>query len=313
MGQANPGEFETAQYEPVEDDTIEKQASRYFEAEPRARIEVEVHGKTHPGMVRENNEDQYLAVRRLRTREILATSMPVELLEPGVDSAYAFSVADGLGGQKFGEIASLVTLRNGFEMGGDEIKWTVRLNDEEIEDLRRKAEIFCKLLDESLRREIQDNPRLAGMATTLTLCYTTGPHLFTVHVGDSRAYLFREGSLSQLTRDHTLGQHLIDLGEVEAGSPQARRFRHILTNCIGGTEANVFVDFGHHILEDGDVVVLCTDGLYEMVSDPEITAVLKGDLAVKDCCERLMELALKNGGKDNITILAARFKFAGQR
>ena len=95
----------------------------------------------------------------------------------------------------------------------------------------------AELLDESLQAEIRDNPRLAGMGTTLTLCYTTGPNLFTIHVGDSRAYLHRGGQLRRLTRDHNVGQVLIDAGQAEPDSPEVRRMRHVLTNCLGGPEA----------------------------------------------------------------------------
>jgi len=313
MSRVKPHEAATEDRDTADHDQMEPSLAKYFETEPRTRIKVDVAGKTHPGLVRQNNEDQYLVVRRHRGREILATSLPTEILDPATDHAYTFAVADGLGGQQFGEIASLLALRNGFELGGDEIKWTVRLNDHEIRELQNKAEVFCQYLDESLRAEIRDHPRLKGMATTLTLCYTTGPNLFTVHIGDSRAYLYRDGILRQLTRDHTLGQQLIDLGEAEPQSPEVRRFRHVLTNCIGGSEAKVFADFDHYELAHGDVLLLCTDGLYEMAKKAEIASILSKDQPMKDACEQMLDLALTKGGKDNVTVVAARFEFDGDR
>lgn len=301
-------DLDTAEYNPVD-----LEALRFFESEPRTLVRVEVAGKSHPGLVRPNNEDHYLAVRRYRRREILATSLPEEILNATCDQAYALAVADGLGGQKFGEIASLLAMRTGWELGGDEIKWTVRLNEHEVEEMRRKAEVFCKLVEESLIAEVRENPRLAGMATTLTLCYSTGPNLFVVHVGDSRAYLHRDGAVRRLTRDHTLGQELIDAGDADPNSPLVRRLQHILTNCIGGSQEGVTADFDHYMLMDGDRVLLCTDGLSDMVSDAEIAETLNRNPTSTDACNALVDLALKHGGKDNVTVVVARYQLDGQR
>src|SRR5262245_20545151 len=91
-------------------------ASPFFEKEPKAHVRVEVAGRSHPGNVRQNNEDNYLAVRRYRGRELLLTSVPREILEPAEDHAYVFAVADGMGGCNFGELASLIALLTGFEL-----------------------------------------------------------------------------------------------------------------------------------------------------------------------------------------------------
>jgi protein phosphatase len=297
----------------AEHDPVVSEASKFFESEPRTLVRVEVAGKSHPGLVRPNNEDQFLAVRRCRRREILATSLPEEILDTTDDQTYTLAVADGLGGQKFGEIASLLAMRTGWELGGDEIKWTVRLNEHEVEEMRRKAEVFCRLVEGSLHAEVRENPQLAGMATTLTLCYSTGPNLFTVHVGDSRAYLHRDGVIRQLTRDHTLGQELIDAGDADPDSPSVRRLQHVLTNCIGGSQEIVTADFDHYELMDGDRVLLCTDGLSNMVGDAEIAALLEQNPSSTDACNALVELALKHGGKDNVTVVVARYQLDGQR
>ena len=295
------------------EDTVEyvasdRRVSRFYESEPKTRMRVEVAGKTHPGLVRSNNEDQYLAVRRYRGRKILTTSLPEGLLEATDDHAYALAVADGMGGQNFGELASLLALRTGWELGGDEIKWSVRMNEHEVQELRQKAEVFCQLIDETLQAEIRDNPRLAGMGTTLTLCYSTGPNLFTIHVGDSRAYLHRGGQLSRLTRDHNLGQMLIDSGSAEPGSREVLRVRHVLTNCLGGPGGGVTADVHHYMLADGDRVLLCSDGLNDMVADPKIAAALNQFPSPADACNALIELALEGGGMDNVTVLIANYR-----
>ena len=297
------GVEDTEEYVP-----FEARVADFYEPEPRAHVRVEVAGKSHPGLVRPNNEDQYSVVRRYRGREILATSLPRELLDTAEDHAYTLAVADGMGGRNFGELASLLALRTGWELGGDEIKWAVRMNEHEVEELRRKAEVFCRLLDEALLAEIRKNPRLAGMGTTLTLGYTTGPNLFTIHVGDSRAYLYRGGALRRLTRDHNVGQALVDAGAAEPDSPEVRRMRKVLTNCLGGPGAGVQADFAHLLLLDGDRLLLCTDGLNDMVADAEIAALLDRHPAPAAACAALVDAALAGGGKDNVTAVVADYR-----
>jgi protein phosphatase len=283
-------------------------ASPFFEKEPKARVQVEVAGRSHPGKVRENNEDNFLAVRRYRGREVLLTSVPEEILEPAEDHAYALAVADGMGGSNFGELASLVALLTGFELGGGEIKWLMKFNDREVDELRQKAEAYFQLIDDALHAQVRASPRLAGMGTTLTVCYSTGPELFVMHVGDSRAYLYRAGALRQLTRDHTLAQRMVDSGMTEPGSKEARRVRHVLTNVLGGPSTNVFVDVDHVRLCDGDCLLLCTDGLTDIASDDDIAGVLRQHHSLADACNRLIDLALSRGGKDNVTVVLARYQ-----
>jgi protein phosphatase len=283
-------------------------ASRFYESAPRGRARVEVAGMTHPGKVRDNNEDHYVAVRRYRGRSILATSLPVELLERPEDDAYALAVADGLGGRNFGELASLIALMTGWDLGGLEVKWPVKVNAREEEELREKASVFFSLLDRAIHDEVDRNPRLRGMGTTLTICYTAGPELFILHAGDSRAYLHRDGALEQLTRDHTVAQTLVDSGLAEPGSPEAKRMKHILTNVLGGPELSVNVDVEHRSLQDGDTLLLCTDGLTDLVGDGDIAQILDAHPAAADACRALIDRSLERGGKDNVTVLLARYR-----
>jgi protein phosphatase len=288
---------------------IDPTVAKFYETEPRLRARVDVAASSHPGKVRPNNEDQYLAVRRYRGREILASSAPLAMLEPPEDHAYTYAVADGMGGCNFGEIASLLALRIGFELGGSEIKWPVRVNERETEEFREKAEIFFRMLDEALHAEIRGNPRLTGMGTTLTLCYSIGPELFVMHAGDSRAYLYSGGTLQRLTRDHTLGQFLVDSGVESADSSRVKKMRHILTNYLGGNQSGVVVDFNQHRLADGDRVLLCTDGLTDMVTEEEIARLLERHPSSREACRALLDRALENGGKDNVTVVVAGYQF----
>jgi protein phosphatase len=271
-------------------------------------MKVTIAGKTHPGLVRPNNEDHYVAVHRYRGRKLLASSLPEGLFEPTEDHAYTMAIADGLGGRKFGELASLLALRTGWELGGDEIKWPMKVNREEVEELKQKAELFFKLVNESLLAEIRSNPRLTGMGTTLTISYSIGPNLFVLHAGDSRAYLHRGDTIRQLTRDHNLGQLLIDAGEAEPGSDLVKRMRHVVTNVLGNPAERVAVDLQYHVLADGDRVLLCTDGLSDLVEDAEIARLLNENPVPKDACRALVDAALSNGGTDNVTVVLAAYQ-----
>src|SRR6185312_3272199 len=126
--------------------TFDDRVSSFYEQEPRIRMRMTVAGKTHPGHVRPNNEDHFAVVRRYRGRELMVSSLPEGLFEPTEDHAYALAVADGLGGCKFGELASLLALQTGWELGGAEIKWSMKVNEREIEEMRQKAEVFFRLV-----------------------------------------------------------------------------------------------------------------------------------------------------------------------
>jgi PPM family protein phosphatase len=283
--------------------------SHFWEPEPSDKVRLEVAGRSDPGKVRPANEDNFLAVKRYRGRELLATSLPENMLEASEDFAYTLAVADGMGGHEFGELASLLALRTGWELGGDEIKWTVKVNDREQTELRQKADIFFQLIHKALHDLARESPRVRGMGTTLTLCYSTGPELFVMHAGDSRAYLFRDGGLTRLTRDHNLAQLLVDSGAAEAGSAEARKMKHMLTNCLGGQTGSVDVDVRHERLQHEDRVLLCTDGLNDMVNDTEIEKILVTNLVPADACRALIDLALKRGARDNVTVIVGRYIF----
>ena len=289
---------------------LDRQAGRYYEIEPRVAVEVEVGAVSDRGKVRENNEDHYLAVRRVRHREVIKTSLPVELLPQDDQAMYTLAVADGMGGHAFGELASYLALRTGWDLGEGEVKWSVKMNEKEAAELKDKATVFFKLINRRLHEAARERPRLAGMGTTLTVCYSTGPEVFVTHAGDSRAYLHRAGGLTRLTKDHTVAQVLIDAGVVSPGSPEANRAKHALTNCVGGPDAGIDVDVRHYRLQDGDRLLLCTDGLTDLVSDPEIAQALTDVPNPDDACRVLVDLALLRGGKDNVTVVVAKYAFA---
>lgn len=288
--------------------TFEDLVRKFFEVEPRAVAEVHFAAVTHPGLVRDNNEDSYVVTHRQRTREVVLSNLHEDLFPGTEQHTYGIAVADGMGGQRFGEVASLLAILTGWELGGQEIKWTMKVNSRETDELEQKARVVFQLIHRTIREQAAANPKFQGMGTTLTMAFTAGRELFIAHVGDSRAYLLRDGWLHQLTHDHSLAQTLIDAGQVQAGSPEERRLRHILVNSVGAQES-LHVDFHHYRLNDGDRLLLCTDGLNDMVDDGAIASVLTGEPDRETACRLLLELALAAGGRDNITHVLADYRF----
>lgn len=285
--------------------------SRFFEAEPQVKVDVQFGGVSHRGKVREINEDHFLIVRRSRTRELLRTNLPEGLLVDNTDESYTMAVADGLGGQSHGDLASLMALQAGWYFGSNEIKWTHKVNERETKELKEKAELLFHLINRTMQIEGMAEPRLLGMGTTLTVCYSTGHRLFVVNVGDSRAYRHRQGKLEQLTSDHTLAQHMIDAGLIEPNSPEAKKSRHLLTSSLGKKGDLTRIDFTQHLIADGDKLLLCSDGLTDMVPDDQINHILNQPATPAELAQTLVDQALENGGRDNITAVVAHYSYQG--
>jgi protein phosphatase len=282
---------------------IDDLLARHFGPSPPP-VRVTFGALSHPGLVRANNEDHFLVVERRRSRSILLTNMPEGMLLPADDTAYVLAVADGMGGAACGELASMLALRSGWEQSPQSIKWTWIINDREIEELKERVEIIYRRMDQALQERALVEPGCAGMGSTLTGVYTVGPEAFLGHVGDSRAYLYRAGALRQLTRDHTLAQDCLDLGL----PVPYRSWHHALTNCLGGGPGReVQVEFHHLRLADGDRLLLCSDGLTDMVPDAEIAQFLDRDVHPQETAQALVDAALVHGGKDNITVVLALY------
>jgi protein phosphatase len=132
--------------------------------------------------------------------------------------------------------------------------------------------------------------------------------LFIVHAGDSRAYLFRDGELVQLTTDHTLVQVLIDGGAISAEDARRHNRRHVVTNVVGGPRQGVHAEIHKLVIRDGDILLFCTDGLTEPVDDHAIAEVLDLHPDPQDACARLVDLALSQGGPDNVTAVIVRYQ-----
>ena len=253
-----------------------------------------------PGKVRPNNEDHFLVQRHRRTLDVLLTNLEEQYhhFDHINEDAYSMAVADGMGGVAFGELASATALRTGMDLALSAVKWSVKLNEREVKELREKFDAYFDLIDQSLIDQGWIEPRSAGMATTLTCSYSVGPEAFIAHAGDSRAYLFHQGELRRLTHDHTLAQELADLGAIRPEEVARHRLRNTLTNYLGGPKEGVHPDVVHVRLEDGDSLMLCSDGLTDMLDDNAIAATLARGLSSQESCEDLVKRALEAGGRD---------------
>jgi len=264
---------------------------------------------THRGLVRQNNEDHYLIVEFARSLKPIETNLDEALLERSYElSGYGMIVAYGMGGMAGGEVASSMALTRLVELVVDTPDWFMSVNQDNHAEtvLKRMTDRFMNV-DEALKGRAQNERSLLGMGTTLTVAGALGSDLIVGHIGDSRAYLLREDKLKQITSDHTLAQALIDAGITKPEEPASRSMRHVLTAALGAMGKSVEPEMHRLQLAAGDQVLLCTDGLTEMVADSLISSVLRESNSVKRACIDLVDLALAAGGLDNITVIVARF------
>lgn len=210
----------------------------------------------------------------------------------------AFALADGMGGYNAGEVASAIAVDVALAQPFDQPAGAS--SPDPLEQLARAVSAAnASILAAAARR-----PQCLGMGTTLALAWIAGTRLFHAHVGDSRIYLLRGHELLRLTRDHTVGQAMIDSGSVEPASSRAAAFRGVLTRALG-VEPSVAPDLGEVELRPGDRVLLCSDGLSDPLDDGAIRALLDtGDRAAAQAAA-LVQAALAAGSLDNITAVVA--------
>jgi protein phosphatase len=270
--------------------------------------EVDMFGVTHPGRVRRTNADHFLVASLHRTMRVHATSLnggvgPEESESRGL----LMLVADGVG--------SL----SGAEQGSAQVVSTVAqhlLNATELCSqmaLRNEKEAIANLRDavstahRALLTSTDDDGKTR--ASTLTMFASFWPRAFVVHVGDSRAYRYRDGTLQRLTTDQTFAQMMVESGALTPAGAEASHLKHILWSAVGSQEVvpEVLVT---DVTRRG-VIMLCTDGLTSYVKDDEIKAHLADCRSAEQTCHTLLNLALERGGEDNITVLIAHVRNSG--
>jgi protein phosphatase len=188
------------------------------------------------------------------------------------------------------------------------LKWFLHLGGHDEDSLLAELRQSLERADRTVIERARSNPALQGMGSTLTMAYSVATDLYIVHAGDSRAYLFRAGELEQLTSDHTFVQTLIDGGAISPEDARQHKWRNIVTNVIGGPREGVFAEIHKLALLDGDTLLFCTDGLTQPVVDDAIAEVLSHHPDPEDACARLVDLALRRGGPDNVTAVVARYQ-----
>ncbi len=235
---------------------------------------------TDMGMLRSMNQDF-----------VFASPDPVGPLEN------LFLVADGMGGHKAGDYASRFLIQNIVEeVKASESKAPVAVLEKAIRKVNRE-----------LYREAVEKEELSGMGTTLVGASAEDGILYVANIGDSRLYLIRKGKAYQVTKDHSYVEEMVAAGKMTRGSREYLSQKNIITRAAGMTE-RVEADFFEVDLEQGDQVLLCSDGLTNMVDNESIAAVVSGEGTLEQKSRRLVELANANGGRDNITVILADFE-----
>ncbi len=268
--------------------------------------EIDVYGLTHSGKIRTENQDHFLICALKKQMVVHLTSLPEtdHLMAEPERLAFLMMVADGVGGGAKGAEASRMALEAVTQYVTNSMRcyYAARSKDDrEFSETLQEGALQCHA---ELVRQGEDDPQYRGMATTLTLYLGVWPRAYLLQVGDSRCYLLRQGELTQITRDQTMAQELIDLGVMTEADASDTRLAHTLSSSIGGRQtAPVVTRFD---MTWGHVVLLCSDGLTNHVSDERIRDRLRSMTSARQACEDLLEEALAGGGSDNITVIVGR-------
>jgi protein phosphatase len=271
---------------------------------------ADAYGATDVGRVRDSNQDQFLIASLERSLLIEGSSLPAQAGTRLVDTPQGriLVVADGIGGHGGGEVASAVVIDAMAHYCFATMPWVQRRSEctsEELADGLREA---VQTAQERVHRVGRRKGLAEDLGTTLTMAYVAWPDLLLVHVGDSRAYLLRDDKLHRLTVDHTLAQQMIAGKMLTAEQAASSRFSHVLVNAVGGGTDALDVELRHLELRPEDQLLLCTDGLYDMVADDAIAKALRDTAApVAQVVNGLVAAANAAGGKDNVTAVLARF------
>jgi protein phosphatase len=234
--------------------------------------------QTDPGRTRDNNED----------------SVAFD------DATHLAVLADGMGGYNAGEIASgMATAFIKSELS----RWLSEAGPQaNALQVRRAIEICVDNANLSVFNSANSNPQYSGMGTTLVVGVFQGNRLLLGHIGDSRCYRWRANQLVQITRDHSLLQEQMDAGLLTPEQAAISPNRNLVTRALG-VELDVMLELHEHTVEQGDLYLMCSDGLTDMVEDPAIARVLQSGATLHKLAEELVSLANENGGRDNITVL----------
>jgi serine/threonine protein phosphatase PrpC len=268
--------------------------------------EIDVFGVTHPGKVRTENQDHFLICSLRKHVDIRMTSLPdaEKLMADPERLAFVAMVADGVGGGAKGAEASRIALEAVMQYVTNSMQSYYAATRQDEGKMIQAIEEGALQCHAELVRRGQEDPDYQGMATTLTLYLGVWPKSYMLQVGDSRCYLLRNGELTQITRDQTMAQELIDLGVITRTDAAGTRLANSLSSSLGGRQTEPVVT--RFDMNWNTVVLLCSDGLTRHVSDEQIRNRLSSMTSAQQVCEDLLQDALEAGGTDNITIIVGR-------
>jgi PPM family protein phosphatase len=237
--------------------------------------------RTDPGLARENNEDS------------VTVDEPTRLA----------ILADGMGGYNAGEIASgMATTFIKSELG----RWLAQAGRHaNAKEVRRAMEICVDNANRSIFNAANSNPQYSGMGTTLVVGVFQDGRLLLGHIGDSRCYRLRGSELAQITKDHSLLQEQMDAGLITPEQAAVSTNKNLVTRALGVEDA-VLLDVNEHRVEPGDIYLMCSDGLSDMVDDDGIARILSGEVTLEEKAIQLVDAANANGGRDNISVMLAQ-------
>jgi PPM family protein phosphatase len=274
--------------------------------QPPPVFDVDLGARTHPGKLRETNDDHFHVVRFGRyLRTELSSLPPGEVAEEPDRPGYGFVVADGVGGRAAGETASRLAISLLVDCALQTPDWILGHEDDLLSQAMVRSARRFQAVNEAVLKKAESRPGLQGMGTTMSLAMTLGDDLLVTHVGDSRVYLLRQGRLRRLTQDHAAAPPAAHPAGVSAA-----RIRRVLTHAIGIPETGGQPDLHHYKLADGDRLLLCTDGLTDLVRDDKIADELGRAPSAAAACQALVDLALARGGRDNVTAVVAAYRLS---
>src|SRR5262245_20056273 len=273
-------------------------------SDPAGEVVVHVFGRTDVGRTREHNEDAFVVADLSADNATLQPEVRTHTLGP---KGSLFMVADGMGGAAAGEIASAMAV----EVVLSQLR-SVWLADQSSngEAFVRAIKIATKSANEKINAYATAHPEYRGMGTTATIAGLLGDTLYLAQVGDSRAYIVRDGVTRQITKDQSLMQKLIEAGELTEEEAEHSERKNIILQALG-PEGAIKIDLTHQVVRRGDTLVLCSDGLSGQVTKEEIAAIVSEESDLTLACRRLIDRANEKGGPDNITVIVARFDGAG--
>ena len=269
-------------------------------------MRIDAAGLTDIGLRRKVNEDHFVIMTLRKAAEVRQTSVPDPAAFHGLNGpeGWLFMVADGVGGQPGGELASATAVSAMVNYVGQAAGCFNKVDVDREHEFLEQLEAAVHGAHRQVTEELGEGDRESGPATTLTLAMLVWPRAYLVHVGDSRAFYLRKGRIRQLTRDQTTGEFMMDSGAWTEEQARTSPMGSALASAVGGSEMVPAV--GLVDLQPGDTLLLCTDGLTRYVPDERLAEMLGRAADAESACRELVDAALAGGGHDNITVVVAR-------